>query len=83
MRINKINNKNRVYNLYFENLFKAKKLELETKTKFDYTKILIDTGDKIPNGFTLKNVVILMTCVVKDNDKFYLQIFLGELLLEA
>ena len=48
-----------------------------------WSKILIDTGDKIPNGFTLKNVVILMTCVVKDNDKFYLQIFLGELLLEA
>ena len=32
MCINKINNKNRVYDLYFENLFKAKKLELETKT---------------------------------------------------
>ena len=44
---------------------------------------MIDTGDKIPNGFTLKNVVMLKTCVVKDNDKFYLQIFLWELLLEA
>ena len=29
--------------------------------KFDETKILIDTGNKLPDDITLKNVVILMT----------------------
>ena len=42
--------------------------------KFDDTKILIDTDDKLPNNITLKNVVILMTCVIKDDGKFYPQI---------
>ena len=32
--------------------------------KFD-----IETGDKLPGNFTLKNVGILITCVIKDNDK--------------
>ena len=31
---------------------------------------------------TLKNVVILMTCVMKDGNKFYTQLFLEEALLE-
>ena len=38
---------------------------------FDYTKILINTDDKLPDDFTLKNVVVLMTCIVKYDDKFY------------
>ena len=37
---------------------------------FDKTKILIDTDDKLPNDITLKNVVILITCVIKDDGKF-------------
>ena len=46
--------------------------------KFDDAKILIDTDDKLPNDTTLKNVVILIACVIKDSDKFYPQIFLEE-----
>ena len=48
--------------------------------KFDNTKILIDTDDKLPDDITLKNVVILITCVIKDNGKSYLQIFLEKAL---
>ena len=39
--------------------------------KFDDTKILIDTDDKLPDNITLQNAVILMTCVIKDDGKFY------------
>ena len=48
--------------------------------KFNDTEILIDTDDKLPNDFTLKNAVILTTCVIKDNGKFYSQLFLEEAL---
>ena len=44
--------------------------------EFDDTNILMDTDDKLPDEVTLKNVVILMICVIKDNGKFYPQIFL-------
>ena len=44
--------------------------------KFDNTKILIDTDDKLLDDITLKNSVILTTCVIKDCDKFYSQLFL-------
>ena len=50
--------------------------------KFDNTKILVDTDDKLPDGTTFENVVILMTCVVKNDGKFYPQLFLEEALLE-
>ena len=46
--------------------------------KFDVTKILIDTDDKLPEYITLSNVVMLMTWVVKDDSKFYPEIFLEE-----
>ena len=46
--------------------------------KFDDTKILIDSDDKMSDYITFKNVVILMTCVMKDGNKFYLQLFLEE-----
>ena len=36
---------------------------------------LNETDDKLPDYITLKNVVILITCVMKDDDKFYPQIF--------
>ena len=36
--------------------------------KCDHTKILINTADKLPD-ITLKNVVILATCYIKDDDK--------------
>ena len=48
--------------------------------KTDATKILVDTDDKLPDDITLKNAVILMTSVIKDDGKFYPQIFLEEAL---
>ena len=44
--------------------------------KFD-----IKTGDKLPGNVTLKNVGILITCIIKDNDKFDQQIILEEALV--
>ena len=38
---------------------------------FDNAKILIDADDKLPSYIALNNFVILMTCVVKDDGKFY------------
>ena len=38
---------------------------------FDNIRILIDTDDKLPDDITLKNAVLIMTCVIKDGDKFY------------
>ena len=47
--------------------------------KFDVTKILIDTDEKLPEYITLSNFVMLMTWgVVEDDSKFYPQIFLEE-----
>ena len=48
--------------------------------KFDDTKISIDIDDKLLHDITFKNIAILMTCVVKDDGKFYLQLFLQEAL---
>ena len=47
--------------------------------KFDHTKILIDTINKLSEDMTLKKC--LMTYVIKDEDKFYPQIILEEVLL--
>ena len=41
---------------------------------------MIDRDDKLPNYITLENVVIIMKCVMKDDGKFYPQIFLEEAL---
>ena len=35
--------------------------------KFDGIKILIDTADKLPDSYPLKNVVVLITCFIKDD----------------
>ena len=35
--------------------------------KFDDAKILINTDDKLPYDITFKNVVILMTCIIKED----------------
>ena len=48
--------------------------------RFDDSKILIDTDEKLPDDISLKNVVILMTCVIKDDSKCYPQIFFKEAL---
>ena len=42
------------------------------------TKIFTVTDDKLPDDTTLKNVEILMVCVIKDGDNFYPQLFLEE-----
>ena len=49
--------------------------------KFDDTEILFNTNDKLSDDFTLKNIVILMTCIIKDYGKFYLQLFLEEAMI--
>ena len=47
-------------------------------------KILIATEDKLLHGINFRNVVILMTCVVKDDDdKFYPKLVLEDASLEA
>ena len=50
--------------------------------KFDDTKTLIDTDDKLPNDIALRKAVILMTCVIKDGSQFYPQIFLDHVLYD-
>ena len=58
-------------------LDKIKKIAIE---KLDDIRILIDTGDKFLDNITLKNVVVLMTCVIKESDNFYRKLFLEEVL---
>ena len=50
------------------------------KKKFDDNKIFTVTDDKLPDDITLNKILILMTCVIKDEDKYYPQIFLEETL---
>ena len=50
--------------------------------KFDDTKTLIDPDDKLPNDIALRKAVILMTCVIKDGNKFYPRIFLDHALYD-
>ena len=42
---------------------------------------MIETDDKLPDGISLKAVALLLTCLIKNENKFYLQIFLEEALL--
>ena len=44
--------------------------------KFDNTNILIGAHDKLQNDITWKSVVILIACVIKDDNKLYPQLFL-------
>ena len=50
--------------------------------KFEDVKVLIDADDKFPDDIILKNVVILITCVIQEDDKLYLQISLEETLFD-
>ena len=50
-------------------------IEVEHWLILSDTKNLIDTDD-FPDDITLKDVVILITCVTKYGDKFYPQLFL-------
>ena len=38
--------------------------------KFDYTKILIETGDKLTDDINFKNIVVLITYGIKDDNMF-------------
>ena len=58
-------------------LEKIKRIGLE---KLGDIRILIDTDDKFPEDITIKKAVILMTCVIKHDDKLYSQLFLKEAL---
>ena len=49
--------------------------EIISIENIDDTKILIDAYDKLPDDITFKNS---MTCVIKNDDKFYLETFLEE-----
>ena len=59
-------------------LEKIKKMDIE---KFDDIKIQINADDKLPDDIALKNGVILIKCVIKDDDKFHPQLFLEEALV--
>ena len=48
--------------------------------KFDDTKIMINTDDKLPNEISLKRVVISMTYVIKDDHKLCSLVFLDHAL---
>lgn len=48
--------------------------------KFYDTKTLVDIDHKLPDNNILKKVVILMACVIKDDDKLSLELFLEEAL---
>ena len=50
--------------------------EIIGNEKFGDGKKLIDTDDKLLDDITLKVVVTLMTCVIKNGGKFYPQLFL-------
>ena len=49
--------------------------------KFNDTKIFIETDSKLSDNVIIKYVVILITCVFKNDDKCYPQIFLKEALV--
>ena len=48
--------------------------------KFDDTEKLIDTDNKLADKITLKNIVILISRIIKDDDNFYPKLFLEEAL---
>ena len=50
--------------------------------KFEDIKILIEADDKLLDDITLENVVILITWIIKDDHKFYPQLFLKETLFD-
>ena len=59
-------------------LYKIK--EIVGIEKIDENTVLIDKYDKLPDHITLKIVMILVTCVIKDEDEFYPHIFVQKAL---
>ena len=68
------------YNILDKVLDKIK--EITGIEKFDDTKILIDTDDKLSGDITLENIVILTICAINNDNKFYLQLFSEEQLYD-
>ena len=67
--------------------YKIDKVLEETKEitgikKFGYTKILIDTDDKLWDNITLEDVLVVMISVIKDGNKFSPQLRLEEALYD-
>ena len=60
-------------------LGKIKRISFE---KRENIRIWIDGNDKLPNDITLKNSVILITCVIKNGDKLCPKLFLEEVLYD-
>ena len=42
----------------------------------DDSDVTVEADDKLPDDITLKNVVMLITCFIKDRDDFFSQLFL-------
>ena len=69
-----------MFNDYILDKVLGKTEEMIGTEKFDNTNIFIDANDKLWNDIILKDIVILITCVITDDNKFYLQLFLEEAL---
>ena len=69
-----------MFNDYILDKVLGKTEEMIGTEKFDNTNIFIDADDKLWNDIILKDIVILITCVITDDNKFYLQLFLEEAL---
>ena len=69
-----------MFNDYILDKVLGKTEEMIGTEKFDNTNIFIDANDKLWNDIILKYIVILITCVITDDNKFYLQLFLEEAL---
>ena len=54
--------------------------EIKGIEKIENTKILIDANSELADDTTLKNFAVLITCVIKDDGKFYSKLFLEEAL---
>ena len=69
-----------MFNDYILDKVLGKTEEMIGTEKFDNTNIFIDADDKLWNDIILKYILILITCVITDDNKFYLQLFLEEAL---
>ena len=69
-----------MFNDYILDKVLGKTEEMIGTEKFDNTNIFIDADDKLWNDIILKYILILITCVITDDNKFYLQLLLEEAL---
>ena len=68
-------NKHLMFNVYMLEKVLDKIKETTSIKKFDDIRILIDIDDKLTGYITLKSFMILITCVIKDDLKFFLNFF--------